>query len=608
MKIKRKIFLNVQVGMTDYRFSISALQRFIFRMRHYKFHSLKNILFGCLGILLFGSCLSCSSPPSAIGTGEGTGSDSTKISKSPAGDEFTVVDCLLPGQIRRLGMATTYVTPRRPVRTTAEDCAIRGGEYVAMDRADYGTALKVWLETAEKGDMEAQYYVGTIYEKGPKDHPNYEQARIWYRKAADQGYSRAAINLGRLYEQGLGVERNQSEAFKWYARASGLNESDLSLLVNQEAIGQKRHDAGPTIEILDPPLMLTRGLSVERGRILLSIPLGLQRSLTGRVSVPAGLRSLHVNDQGVTVDDGGNFTIELPILQSEQDQIPIDFLALDTQNKQGTLRLLLAPVGAVATDTPAPAQQFSGFGKYHALVIGNDHYHHWEKLKNAVADATAVAQVLQQQYGFQITLLKDATRKDILGTLNGFRATLTPEDNLLIYYAGHGYLLSEIDRGYWIPVDAEINNNTEWIPLPNITDLLPLIKAKHILIIADSCYSGKLSRSSLAKLRPDLLGEARFNMLQTLAQKPTRTALTSGGVRPVLDMGREGHSIFANAFLGVLQENDSILEGERLFLAVRTRVTRSANRLNFEQIPTYSPIHLAGHESLGDFIFVPDGV
>jgi uncharacterized caspase-like protein len=191
--------------------------------------------------------------------------------------------------------------------------------------------------------------------------------------------------------------------------------------------------------------------------------------------------------------------------------------------------------------------------------------------------------------------------------LNWFRDTLKPEDNLLIYYAGHGYLEPEIDRGYWIPIDAHKKYNTEWILLPRITDLLPLMKAKHVMIVADSCYSGKLTRTSLAKLRPDLIGEGRFNMLKTLAQKPTRTARTSGGVRPVLDMGRGGHSVFANAFLGVLEENDSILEGERLFLAVHTRVTKSAHRLHFEQIPTYSPIHLAGHESLGDFIFVPQG-
>jgi len=52
------------------------------------------------------------------------------------------------------------------------------------------------------------------------------------------------------------------------------------------------------------------------------------------------------------------------------------------------------------------------------------------------------------------------------------------------------------------------------------------------------------------------------------------------------------------------EDNSSILEAERLFWAVRTRVVSTSQKLNAEQIPTYDPIHMAGHESLGDFIFV----
>ena len=91
------------------------------------------------------------------------------------------------------------------------------------------------------------------------------------------------------------------------------------------------------------------------------------------------------------------------------------------------------------------------------------------------------------------------------------------------------------------------------------------------------------------------------------AQKRVRTAMTSGGVKPLLAAGGSGHSVFAEAFLGVLDENNTVLEAERLFWAVRTRVVNTSQKLNAEQMPTYDPIHMAGHESLGDFIFVPQG-
>lgn len=65
-------------------------------------------------------------------------------------DDLMIVDCLLPGQVRQLGAEFTYLSARRPIRTSAKDCAIRGGEYVAFDRANYGTALKIWLPKSQQ--------------------------------------------------------------------------------------------------------------------------------------------------------------------------------------------------------------------------------------------------------------------------------------------------------------------------------------------------------------------------------------------------------------------------------------------------------------------------
>ena len=226
-------------------------------------------------------------------------------------------------------------------------------------------------------------------------------------------------------------------------------------------------------------------------------------------------------------------------------------------------------------------------------------------MRNALSDANALSKVLERQYGFQVTLLKDATRAQIMKALNQYRKLLTQKDNLLIYYAGHGHLEQGIERGYWIPVDAEMNDNSEWVPLPAVTDLLQLISAKHVMVVADSCFSGKLTRSSLARLKPDLSDEARSDLLKTLAQEHVRTAMTSGGVKPVLDAGGSGHSVFAEALLGVLEENSIILEARRLFDAIQARVISTTEKIGLKQIPTYDPIHMAGHESIGDFIFVP---
>ena len=140
-------------------------------------------------------------------------------------DDFATVDCLLPGQMRRLGTHVTFVTARRPSRTTAQDCAIRGGEYTLSDRADYQSSLKLWLDAAQEGDAKAQYYVGTLYEKGPKGKPDYALAAVWYQKAAEQGHRQAGMNLGRLYETGSGGSQESNNCLKvvckslWHGRS-----------------------------------------------------------------------------------------------------------------------------------------------------------------------------------------------------------------------------------------------------------------------------------------------------------------------------------------------------------------------------------------------------
>lgn len=114
---------------------------------------------------------------------------------APTADDLIVVDCLLPGQIRQLARSTTYLSARRPVKTTAFDCRVRNGEYVVEDRASLSTALKVWLASAEAGAAEAQTTVGEVFERGMGVAPDYAAAALWYRRAADDSSLHACCPL-----------------------------------------------------------------------------------------------------------------------------------------------------------------------------------------------------------------------------------------------------------------------------------------------------------------------------------------------------------------------------------------------------------------------------
>ena len=239
----------------------------------------------------------------------------------------------------------------------------------------------------------------------------------------------------------------------------------------------------------------------------------------------------------------------------------------------------------------------------YALVIGNNDYVNLPELRSAVNDAETVAEVLRTRYGFETKLLVNATRYDILKALAELRKELTEDDNLLLYYAGHGELDRINQRGFWLPVDADREITANWISNIDITDQLNVMSAKHVLVVADSCYSGAMTRASLAKIEAGMSNKARKKWIEVMSQKRSRTVLTSGGLEPVLDAGGKDHSVFAEAFLGVLNDNDGILEAQNLYGALAEKMAGA----EVEQVPEYAPIKFAGHEA-GDFLFVPSSI
>jgi formylglycine-generating enzyme required for sulfatase activity len=255
--------------------------------------------------------------------------------------------------------------------------------------------------------------------------------------------------------------------------------------------------------------------------------------------------------------------------------------------------LLLFIVLAVSEATSGQSAP-PDFGKYHAVVIGNQSYQHMDELKTARADAQEVARMLEEKYGFKVELLLDADRDRTLWTLSQLpkRMTNRDRDNLLIYYTGHSQI-SHSGAGYWKPVDADLVNDSEWIPTALITNILSTVRAKHVLVITDSSYSGSLQLPDDSRLR-----ESREARLQRLLETPSLTSLVSGSERPAYEEGAR-HSLFARSFLITLRDNQEVLSGRSLFERMLQPVYRSTG-----QLPRYGYINKTSHEQ-GDFLVVP---
>jgi hypothetical protein len=274
----------------------------------------------------------------------------------------------------------------------------------------------------------------------------------------------------------------------------------------------------------------------------------------------------------------------------------------DSSKEKAHVEELKKQVGALAArrdhkSTKQPVHTSINFGSYHALVIGINRYHNVPRLRTAVADAEAIAEVLKSKYGFTVTSLINPTREQIFNMLDGLRAKLKSTDNLLIYYAGHGVLDEKADEGFWLPVNARSDLRSQWVSNATITNTLKAIEAKHVMVIADSCYSGRLVRGLPRGIQITERTEKPTDYFTKMSRKKARVVITSGGLEPVED-GRGEHSPFTRAILNALNDNDGIIDGSSLFHKIRRPVMLAA-----DQTPQYSDVRRAGHDG-GDFLFV----
>lgn len=235
-------------------------------------------------------------------------------------------------------------------------------------------------------------------------------------------------------------------------------------------------------------------------------------------------------------------------------------------------------------------------GRYVALVIANAKYDNWDSLTTPRSDADLVGTTLQEKFGFEVSYLFDASRRDTLKAIYDAANSVEFNDHLLIYYAGHGVRDDVTDTAYWIPSDAPRDLRFDWISADEILTGLKAVPSRHLLLVADSCYSGKLLRGAAPTERDP--GAA---VVERLFSKKARVAITSGGDEPVADGSSNGkNSVFAKSFIEALEAVSKPLPASTIFNEILNSVAMEAS-----QTPEYAHMRELGHDG-GDFIFVPN--
>jgi tetratricopeptide (TPR) repeat protein len=374
------------------------------------------------------------------------------------------------------------------------------------------------------------------------------------------------INAKKDYERALVYNQNYQPALEGLATLEG------------KQIADRRTDkTGPEIKILEPTNK--RGLKV--------VASGKDVMVKGIASDPSGIQEVSMNGQKIYAKEDGNFWGSVS-LKDGTNKILILATDLAGNNSEHVFE-----IEKTTTDTDVkPVALTEKTGKNYAVFIASQNYDDSTipSLENPISDAIKLKLILKNSYNFtdeNIHTLFNPQRSDFKKKFLELTEALQPEDNLVIFYAGHGIWVDKEKKGYWLLTDAQRNDVNTWLPNKLVLDMIAELPSRHTLLITDACFSGSVFKSRS-------IGADAPAALKEMDSKITRVAITSGNDTEVPDV-----SVFMKYLVKALNENkDKYLTAQKMFVNQIIEAVMTETKTE----PRYGTLELAGHVG-GDFIF-----
>lgn len=334
------------------------------------------------------------------------------------------------------------------------------------------------------------------------------------------------------------------------------------------------------------------GKDLNPPQILVSNPPNIQNdryrysqdyiAIKGIVVDDSGVRSFKINGITVPIKDNGNFVLNLPLSMGDNF---VNIEAVDVNDN-------IAAKKFVITRKNLDGEEYDvAKAKNFLFVVGINDYEHWPKLNNAVKDATDVTSILMGQYNFSfenVIMLKNeqATRANIYKSLRSLIEQISPQDNLVIYYSGHGHYDELLNEGYWVPVDGKLKSSGDYLSNSDLLKIIGTIDSQHTFLVADACFSGSL------------FSDSKRGYAENVEKFKSRWGLASGRLEVVSDGSLNENSPFTSTVIDFLKTNekDKFAVSE-LIQYVKVKVAEKA-----DQTPLGNPLKGAGDEG-GEFVF-----
>jgi WD40 repeat protein len=388
-----------------------------------------------------------------------------------------------------------------------------------------------------------------------------ENLKTW----AVSGLNEAWIGIGS--ENQLAIEADEKQTNKNISQGIDKVQEEIETT-----------DIYPRIEIYSP--------SFSGNSIVSELP---EILIIGRISDPEGVNAFLINNAPVRLSDAGVFQQNLSLIKGNNT---IELVAINEKGIMNKRILNVECTSDKAFSSAEPITPDIQNGQYYALIIGINEYQDEgiADLDRPIADAESLYNILISHYNFEkenVIFLKNPVLDQIILSLDELGQKLTTNDNLLIFYAGHGHWDEKGGLGYWLPSDAAMFNTVKWFRNSTLRDFIGSIQTRHTILIADACFSGAIFKTRAAFTQPS-------PGIERLYELPSRKAMTSGILQEVPD-----ESVFIKYLIKRLEENeDKYLPSEALFSSFKTAVMN-----NSQNVPQFGTIQNVGDEG-GDFIFV----
>lgn len=266
--------------------------------------------------------------------------------------------------------------------------------------------------------------------------------------------------------------------------------------------------------------------------------------ISGNLEDKSGIRNLFLNGKEINVNLDGTFKIPLKLIWGLNN---LKFEATDVFGNQ-TVKQIKIYFSKIVPQNGCGINNFGG--RNFLVLIAIDDYKYINKLHSCINDANGIKKLLLSDYIFCNDYLWTyydslATIENLTSMFDSLAQMLGPNDNLVIFYTGHGWYNKHLEQGYWIPVNARIGVISDLMTDVNIISYIKSIKTKHTLIFVDACFSGSIFED-----------EAKDSYAGKIEKNPSRYAITSGRIEKVISYSDGSGSPFTKSIITYLSEKD----------------------------------------------------